>query len=375
MNTWNLGMVIHYLIQVIIVSDSCSSIRSIVGVQNIIGSTVSCLNIEVFDTGFILHLFELYSSVGHLKFYHKLQSMQLSDVTCLAAILGCTILQSQWLLRLLAFWKFVLILLMLSGTTNACDCLLMQHLLCTAVPVLALKVFTSLDQTVMWNLLIQPVWIIIIGCLVMLQLYNWLLELYYSGWYNLIYLCIMWLFKELSHVNCFILGRNIIFETYIIILIFCAMILSITGEITITINAETLVVLPATGVDSYLGTATTDIYKVGTPVSHAAQGSKKFSFAISGINNIDRRDSESCSSYQPHTPRLTVQGSNIFVTKLQLVFQLPYVASGGCHTIDYNSGNIETNVPSSCKEESGLKIGLKQAMELVKEHESMLDES
>ena len=131
----------------VVLRHSCSSVRPIVVDQNIIIIiTMTCLNILLFSTEFIL-----YTGVAHFKLYHKLQLMQLPNITYLAAILGCTMLQSQLLLRLLAFWKFVLILLMFitNWATNACDCLLMQHLLCTVVSVFALKTFVSSDQSIM----------------------------------------------------------------------------------------------------------------------------------------------------------------------------------------------------------------------------------
>ena len=50
--------------------------------------------------------------------------------------------------------------------------------------------------------------------------------------------------------------------------------------------------------------ASSNLSIIGTPVSHGAQGShQKIRSTIGGINNINRRDSESGPS---HTPRLTV---------------------------------------------------------------------
>ena len=176
MNIWIL-VVIHHLIEVIVVRDSYSSVRSIGVGQNMIVVTVNYVIIVLFCAGFTLHIY-----VGHFKLYHKLQSVQFPDVTCVAAILSCTMLQSQWLLRLLAFWKFVLMLsiFIMKWTINACDCQLMQHLLCTALTVFARKAFTVLGQIMMMVILTQQVWIIIIVWIVfMLPLRNCLLDLYY----------------------------------------------------------------------------------------------------------------------------------------------------------------------------------------------------
>ena len=288
MDVWIL-VVIHHLIEAIIVCHSWSSVRSIVG-QNMIVVSVNCLHLVLFGAGFNLYIY-----VGHFKLYHKLKSMELVDVTYLA-VLDCTMLQSQWLLRLLAFWKFVLMLLIFitNWTFNARDCQLMQHLLCTALTVFALKAFTVLGQIILVAILTQQVWIIIIVWIVfMLQLHNWLWDLYYfDEWNNLIYLCIMWLSKELFDDNWFSMQGNIIIRIGMISDVCCINFIFLCDDTDYNWWQN------CWNQCTNITYASSNWSIIGTPVSQGAQGShQKITSTIGGINNINRRDSASGPSH------------------------------------------------------------------------------
>ena len=103
-----------------------------------------------------------------IKLCHKV--MQLSNIPWwLMITLCCAIVQTQWLKRLSGSWAIC------TGISfyNAFDCQLMQHLLYTAIPVIAIQTFLILGAIMI--LLVQGVWINIIA---ILQLLYFLVQLH-----------------------------------------------------------------------------------------------------------------------------------------------------------------------------------------------------
>ena len=84
-----------------------------------------------------------------VDYSHKM--MQLFNVPWLMITLWCAIVQTQWLKRLSGSWAICIVCIRFY---NAFDCLLMQHLLCKAVPVIATQTFLILG-TIMILLLVQ----------------------------------------------------------------------------------------------------------------------------------------------------------------------------------------------------------------------------
>ena len=148
---------------------------------------------------------------------------------------------------------------------------------------------------------------------------------------------------------------------YVVLTLFsCVMILIITGGKTVGISAQTLLMLPATGV------LLVHLYHR----EHKEVIKKLHQLLVVLIILI-----EETQQVVHLTPRLTDQGSDNFMTKLKIRIR---VRGTACQVqvmvIVYSGGITDTSMASHHKEESGPQIGL-TPMKLEKEHKSMLDDS
>ena len=103
--------------------------------------------------GFIIDMFKM--DVETLEFDYKM--LQLSDADYL--VLGCAMIQSQWLRQLLAFGKFALLNQVMHLTASVCNIFCVQQ-----YQSFAMKAFIILDQhkSIMMKILTQAVWTIMV---------------------------------------------------------------------------------------------------------------------------------------------------------------------------------------------------------------------
>ena len=158
---WNISL-LDYLNDVLTICYlSCPKIEFIYSVviikQFMLHNHCCNQNYNVINTIHIVHY-------PFFKLYHKM--IQLSNIQWWFMItLCCAIVQTQWLKRLSGSWAIC------TGISfyNAFDCQLMQHLLYTAVPVIAIQTFLILGTIRI--LLVQDVWINIIVILRLFKLF------------------------------------------------------------------------------------------------------------------------------------------------------------------------------------------------------------
>ena len=95
-----------------------------------------CQNYYITNWTYVVHYF-------FYKLYDKVQQL-LSDVIWFTIVLCCAISQTQWLTRSSGISEICIGIRVYYESMDAYDCLLIQHLLYTDVPVFALQTFVIL---------------------------------------------------------------------------------------------------------------------------------------------------------------------------------------------------------------------------------------